>query len=171
MGTTHHTPTKQRIVYAHSSYRKTGSFIIIVNNVYLQLLHQLLEVALGGLVGHDLEHLLADVADLAGLSIASGLGSLERLLLGEGNGEEAEDVAVSGAHVDVGLDQGLPLSYQGAELVAGHVHAVEVSDNVQALDILTDEADLAEGLSLVTAVEVSEGELEDTALQTLRGDL
>jgi len=36
----------------------------------LQLLNELLEVALGRLLGQDVEHLLADVANLASLRIA-----------------------------------------------------------------------------------------------------
>jgi hypothetical protein len=138
--------------------------------LYSQFLDQLLEVALGGLLGEDLEHSLADVADLAGLGVAGGLGGLVGLLLGESNSEDAEVVAVGGADINEGLDKRLPLADQGAEFVAGHIHSVEVGDNVVALNILANQSNLAVALSLIAAIQVGERELENTSLQALRGD-
>lgn len=137
----------------------------------LQLLHKLLEVALGGLLGQDLEHFLADVSDLASLGVACGLNSLVGLLLGESNGEDTKHIAIGGAHIDVSLNEGLPLSDQGAKLVAGHVEATEVGHDIIALDILSNQLDLAESLSLIATVKVGKGELEHTALQGLGSDL
>lgn len=137
----------------------------------LQFLDQFLQVALGGFFGHDLEHLLSDVADLAGLGVASGSSTLVWLLLGEGDGEHTKDVSVSGADINTAFDQSLPLADQRAKLVAGHVHAVEVGDNVGTLDILADQLDLAESLGFITSVQFGQGDLEDTALKTFRGDL
>lgn len=137
----------------------------------LQLLDELLKVALGGLLGEDLEHFLADVSHLASLSIAGGLNSLVGLLLGEGNGENTKHIAVGGAHINVSLNKGLPLSNQRAKLVAGHVHAAEVGDNIVALNILSNQLNLAESLSLIATVKVGEGELEHTALKTIGSDL
>ena len=71
----------------------------------LQFLNQLLQVTFGSFLGQDLEHLLADVADLSGLCVASGLHSLVRLLLGESDGEDAEVVAVGSADIDECLDE------------------------------------------------------------------
>lgn len=113
-----------------------------------ELLHQLLQVAAGGLTGHDLEHLLAQFPDLRGLGIG-GLLHLRRAALGEADGEEAEEVAVSGLDVDVGLDEGLPLADEGTEFVGGEVHAVEVGEAVLALDLVDAELDLAEALLLI----------------------
>lgn len=132
---------------------------------------QFLQVALGSFFGHDLEHLLSDVADLAGLGVASGSDTLVWLLLGEGDGEHTKDIAVGGTNINTAFDQSLPLADQGAQLVTGHVHAVEVGDNIGALDILTDQLDLAESLSFVTSVQFSQGDFEDTSLKTFRGDL
>lgn len=136
----------------------------------LQLLDQVLQVTLGGLFRDDLEHLLADGTDLAGLGVGSGLRVLG-VLLGESDGEDAQDVSIRGADVNVGLNQGSPLADQGVQLVAGHVQTVEVGHDVQTLNILAHQANLAESLVLVTAVELGKRDLEDTTLQTLRGDL
>ncbi len=64
----------------------------------------------------DLGHLLADGADLGGSSVC-GLLDLVWATLGESDGEEADEVIVGGLDGDVGLDQGLPLADEGAELV------------------------------------------------------
>ena len=137
---------------------------------YSQFLNQLLQVALGGLFGQDLEHLLADVADLARLSIAGGLDTLVGLLLGESNSKDTQVVAISGAHVDGALNEGLPLADQTAQLVASNVHAVEVSDDVSSLHVLTNQSDLSVSLLFITTVQVSQGELEHAALQLLRSN-
>merc|ERR1719387_3007612 len=71
------------------------------------------------------------------------LNKLVLALLGEGDGEQAQGVAVSGLDVHGGLDQGLPLLQERAQLVAGQVHAVEVAQAVATLDLLADELDLA----------------------------
>lgn len=105
---------------------------------YLQFLNQFLQVALGGFFGHDFEHLLSDVAHLTGLSIASGSGALVWLLLGEGDGEHTKNISVGGANINTAFDQSLPLADQGAKLVAGHIHTVEVGDNISTLDIFAD---------------------------------
>ena len=128
-------------------------------------MYKLLKFALGSLLSHDLEHLLADVSNLASLSIASRLDGLVGLLLGESNSEQAQVVAIGGAHVNVSLNKGLPLSDQRAQLVAGHVHATEVGHDIIALDILADQLDLAESLGLITAVKVSKRYLEHAALK------
>mmetsp|Transcript_3496 Transcript_3496/g.8356 ORF Transcript_3496/g.8356 Transcript_3496/m.8356 type:complete len:255 (-) Transcript_3496:72-836(-) len=141
---------------------------VLANGLGDELLDQVLEVAGGGLLGDDLEHLPSDSADLGALCVASLL-HLVLALLGEGNAVNAQLVVVSGHHVDVSLDESLPLLHQGAELVRGEVHAVEVGQAVLALHILDAELDLAETLILIV-VKISEVALEDTALQVVRGD-
>lgn len=66
-------------------------------------------------------------------------------------------------------DSYLPLLDHGPELVSGHVHSVEVSENVFSLDFLRDELELPEGHLIV--LEISQGGLEHTTLQTLRSNL
>lgn len=127
------------------------------------------ESAGGGLALDDLGHLLANGADLRRTSVG-GLLDLVGASLGEGNGEQADEVVVSGLHGDVGLDQGLPLADKGTELVGGEVETVEVGQAVLALDLVDAELDLAEGVVLIV-LEVGEGDLEDTALEGVVGVL
>ena len=108
----------------------------------------LLEVAGGALARDDVIHLLADLADLAGLRVASALG-LVHAALGETDAEHAEGVPVGGLHVNEGLDEGEPLANERAELVGGEVHAGEVGEDVLALHILALEEHLAESLVLI----------------------
>jgi len=70
---------------------------------------QAVDGAVADFLVEDFDDLLADGLDLRGL----GVGSLLAVLgdaLGEGDGEDADDVAVSGLDVAVGLDQALPLA-------------------------------------------------------------
>jgi hypothetical protein len=92
------------------------------------------------------------------------------LLLGEGNAEHADNVSVGGTAVNVGLDDGLLLLDEGAKLVTGHVHTVEVEETVVSLNILDTKLDLAVRHGFVV-VQVGKGELNDTALKVIRGDL
>lgn len=168
-----------------------GLLDLAADNLGNELLDELLEVTCGGLAGHDVEHLFADLGDLGRLGVG-GLLDLVVSLLGESNSEEAEEVAVGRANVDVSFDESLPFSHQGAELVRGEVHAVELGQAVLALNILAlcydlqsmldkakgkrpgSEADLqldfAERLLLVL-VKIGEGDLVDTALESVVGVL
>lgn len=130
---------------------------------------ELRQSAAGSLTLNDLGHLLANSADLRRAGVG-GLLDLVGASLGEGNGKQTEEVVVSGLHGDVGLDQGLPLADQGAQLVGGEVQTVEVGQAVLALDLVDAELDLAEGVVLIV-LEVGEGDLEDTALQGVVGVL
>mmetsp|Transcript_8517 Transcript_8517/g.18707 ORF Transcript_8517/g.18707 Transcript_8517/m.18707 type:complete len:286 (+) Transcript_8517:23-880(+) len=134
-----------------------------------QLLHELAQLHLASLGGHDLRHLAADLADLRRLSVAVRL-DLVRALRRERNHEHAHHVAVSGLHVHVGLDHGLPLADQGALLVTSEAHAVEVGEAVPALDLLDAQLDLLVGLVLIV-VQVREVHLQDAALELLRRNL
>ena len=107
---------------------------------------------------------------LLGLSVAS-LASLVALLLGETDAEEPQEVTVGGLDIDEGLDKGLELLGHEAELVSGEVHAVEVGEAVLALDVLADELELPEGpLGVSLVLEISQRDLVDAALETIRGD-
>jgi hypothetical protein len=134
-----------------------------------ELLGKLGEGARAGVAGHDLNHLLADGPDLGRLGVC-GLLDLVRSSLGEGNAEEAEEVVVGGLDNDVGLDEGLPLADEGAELVGGEVETVEVGQAVLALDLVDAELDLAESVVLIL-LEIGERDLEYPALQSVVGVL
>lgn len=146
-----------------------GLLDLTSNNLGDELVGELGESAGGGLALDDLGHLLANGTDLRRTSVG-GLLDLVGASLGEGNGEQAEEVVVSGLHGDVGLDQGLPLADKGTELVGGEVETVEVGQAVLALDLVDAELDLAEGVVLIV-LEVGEGNLEDTALEGVVGVL
>lgn len=134
-----------------------------------ELVSELRKGAAGRLTLHDLGHLLADGTDLRRASVG-GLLDLVGATLGEGNGEQANEVFIGGLHGNVGLDQGLPLADQGAQLVGGEIQAVEVGQAVLALDLVHAELDLAEGVILIV-LQIRERDLEDTALQGVVGIL
>lgn len=130
---------------------------------------QLGQGAAGSLALHDLGHLLANGTDLG----RAGVGSLLDLVgaaLCEGDGEQAKQIVVGRLHGHVGLNERLPLTDERAQLVGGEVQTVEVGQAVLALNFIHTELDLAEGVVLVI-LQVSEGDLEDAALQRVIGVL
>ena len=74
----------------------------------------------GGFPLDDLGHLLADGADLRGRGVG-GLLDLVGPSLGEGDGEQADQVVIGGLDRHVGFDQGLPFAHQRPQLVRGEV--------------------------------------------------
>lgn len=146
-----------------------GLLDLTAHNLRNELGGELAESAARSLAGHDVDHLLADHADL-GRPRVGGLLDLVGAPLGEGNAEQAEEVVVGGLDDNVGLDQGLPLADEGGELVVGEVETVEVGQAVLALDLVDAQLDLAEAVVLVL-LEVGEGSLEDAALERVVGVL
>ena len=146
-----------------------GLLDLTAHNLRNELGGELAESAARCLAGHDVDHLLADHADL-GRPRVGGLLDLVGASLGEGNAEQAEEVVVGGLDDNVGLDQGLPLADEGGELVVGEVETVEVGQAVLALDLVDAELDLAEAVVLIL-LEVGEGSLEDAALEGVVGVL
>lgn len=142
-----------------------GLLNLTTNDLGDELLGELSEGACAGVAGHDLHHLLADSPDLRRLSVC-GLLDLVRSSLGEGNAEEADEVVIGGLDDDVGLNEGLPLADEGAELVGGEVETVEVGQAVLALDLVDAKLDLAEGVVLIL-LEIGERDLEYPALQSV----
>jgi len=134
-----------------------------------ECLDESFEVSLPGEGGHGIDHLGADGTDLGRLGV-TGLLELIVLLLGEGDTEETDNVPIGGTGIDIGLNDGLLLLDEGAKLITCHVHAVEVEETVVPLDVLDAELDLTVGHCLVV-VEIGEGELDDTSLQSIGGNL
>lgn len=146
-----------------------GLFDFTANNLWNELGGKLSQGDVGGFTDHDLAHLLSDLTDLGGLGVG-GLLDLVWHTLGEGNGEESEDVVIGSLDGDVGLDQSLPLSDERTELVRGEVQAVEVGQKVLALDLVNTELDLTEGVVLLS-LEVGQRNVENTALELVVGVL
>lgn len=130
---------------------------------------ELRESAAGGLALHNLGHLLADGTNLRRAGIC-GLLNLVGATLGEGDGEQANEVFIGGLHGNVGLDQRLPLADQGAQLVGGEIQAMEVGQTVLALNLVHAELNLAESVVLIV-LQIRKRDLEDTALQGVVGVL
>ena len=114
---------------------------------------------------NDLGHLLSDSSNLRGGGIG-GLLDLVGSALGEGNGEQAEEVVVGGLDCDIGLNQRLPLSDERSQLVGCEVETVEVGQAVLALHLIDSELDLAECVVLIL-LEIRQRNLEDSALQCI----
>lgn len=147
----------------------SGLLDLAANDLGDQLLGELGEGAGAGLALHDLGHLLANGPDLR----RSGVGGLLDLVwptLGETDGEEAEEVVVGGLNDNVGLNEGLPLADERAELVGGEVETVEVGQAVLALNLVDAELDLAEGVVLIL-LEIGERNLEYPSLEGVVGVL
>ena len=91
--------------------------------------------------------------------------------LGETDAEHTEEVAVSGLGLHEGLDGGVPLLDNGALLIAGNVHTVEVGVAIEALNFLDLDLHLSPGLFVAVSVQISQRYLKHTALQGVGGDL
>jgi len=83
----------------------------------------------------------------------------------EGDGENTDEVAIEGLGLNEGLDEGVPLFDEGAELVTSDIHSVEVGVAVEALDFLDLESDLSPCELMSVVVEFTEGNGENTATE------
>lgn len=146
-----------------------GLLDLATDDLWDQLGSELGKGAGGSLALDDLDHLLADGADLGRRSVG-GLLDLVWTTLGEGNGEHAEEVIISGLDGDVGLDKSLPLADKGSELVGGEIKTMEVGQAVLALNLIDTELDLAESVVLIL-LEIGERDLNDAAFQGVVGVL
>lgn len=121
----------------------------------------------GTLLGFGLEQVddfLPNPLDLSGLLVGQLL-DLVLLLPGETNDEEPDDVAILGLAVLEEVDKGVLLLDQGAELIPGQPHGVEVGEAGLTLDLVDLELDVLV-LVLLLLLEVGHVELLDPTLQT-----
>lgn len=143
-----------------------GSLLdLTTDNLGDELGCELCESAARGFALNDLGHLLSDSSDLRGGGIG-GLLDLVGSALGEGNGEKAEEVVVSGLDCDIGLNQRLPLSDERPQLVGCEVETVEVGQAVLSLNLIHPELDLSECVVLIL-LEIRQRNLENSALQCI----
>ena len=88
----------------------------------------------------------------------------------ESDAEHSEGVAIGGLGLSEGLNSGVPLLDEGAELVSSNVHAVVVGVAVVALHFLTLNSDLSPGLLVSVLVEVTERDLENATTEGVGGN-
>lgn len=143
---------------------------LLAHLVAQELLEQFLEGRLGALGNHDLHHLLAELLLVGSLGVASGL-DLVLVAAGESDGEHADEVSVGGLGLDEGLDEGVPLLDEGAKLVAGDVHTVEVGVAIEALDLFDLDLDLSPCNLMSVVVELTKGDGENTAAEGVGSNL
>merc|ERR1711953_639237 len=141
----------------------------LAHGVVNQLLDKFLELDGGGLLAHDGDHALTDLLDLGALGVGE-LGDLVGSGLGETNAEEADLVAILGLHINVGLDESLPLLHQRLELVGGVGETIEVGEAVLALDLIDLELDVGITVLLVL-LQISQIDGNNTPLQVIGGNV
>jgi hypothetical protein len=85
--------------------------------------------------------------------------------------EETKQVTVGGLDVNVGLDEGLSLLDNVTQAVRRQVHAVEVGEDIAALDIFGVETELAEGpLGILVVLQIGEGYFDHAVPEALGRD-
>jgi len=123
-------------------------------------------VGLGDLLRDDVVDALADQLLLGGEGVV-GLALLVGGLPGEGNHENAQHVSVLGLDVLDGLDEGLALLDEGAQLVAGDIDTVERGNGLSAFGLVDDELDLPPVEAVLVGGEVSLHLGDDSALDAV----
>lgn len=73
--------------------------------------------------------------------------------------------------MDKGLNGGVPLLHDCAELVSGDVHAVEVRVAIESFNFFDLELHPSPGEIIAISVQISQRYFEDTAFQTVSSDL
>jgi hypothetical protein len=121
---------------------------------YLQLLGKILQGGLLTLIDHDFHHLLADQLLLGALGIA-GSSDLSGSSLSEADAEHSEEVTISGLGLNEGFNKCVPLLNEGAELVSGDVHSVEVSKAIISFNFFNLHLHLSPGLISLISVQIS----------------
>jgi len=140
---------------------------LLGDGVTEDLLEEVLEGGFLGFVDHNLLHLGADELLLSTSSVAGSL-DLSLVASGESDAEHADQVAVQGLGLNEGFNGGVPLLDEGAELVSGDIHSVEVGVEIESLDFLALDADLSPGLLVSVTVQIGKRHLENTASKTIR---
>lgn len=157
-------------VYVLQGVDALGSLLdLAADHLGDELRSELGEGAGGSLALDNVGHLAADGTDLG----RSGISSLLNLVLaafGEADGEKTNEVVIRGLDGDVGLNEGLPLADERAQLVGCEVETVEVGEAALALHLVNAEANLAERMIFIL-LEVSEGDLDNTSLECVIGIL
>ena len=123
-------------------------------------------VGFGDLLGNDVVDSLSDDL-LLGREGVVGLALLVGGLAGEGDDEDAEDIPVLGLDVLNGLDEGLSLLDEGAELIASDVDSVEAGNGLPALGLVDDQLDLPPVEAVLVGGEVCLHGADDSSLDAV----
>ena len=91
--------------------------------------------------------------------------------LGKADAEHSEEVAVSSLGLNECLNGCVPLLDDGAKLISGDIHTVEVGVAIEALDFLDLHLHLSPSLIVAISVQISQRYLKHTAFQAVSGDL
>lgn len=134
------------------------------------MLEEILEGGLLGSVHHDFLHFGADELLLGVLGIAGGL-DLSLVASCECDAEHSDEIAVLSLGLNEGLDGGVPLLDESAELVSGDIDSIEVRVQVESLDFFALNANLSPGELVGITVQIGKRNLENTASQTIRRHL
>ena len=101
---------------------------------------------------------------------ALGVASSANLATGslsETDAEHTEEVSVSGLGLNESLDGCVPLLDDGAQLVAGDVHTIEVCVAIEALNFFDLYLHLSPSILVAVSVQISQRYLKHTAFQAI----
>ena len=127
---------------------------LLLDDLAGEHLEDVSDVGLGDLLGDNIADSFADDLLLGRKGVVS-FALLVGGLLGEGDHEHSQDVSVDGLDVTHGLDEGLALLDQRADLVLGGVHAVETGDGLSALGLVNNQLDLPPVEAVLVGGEIS----------------
>jgi len=147
---------------------------LLGNNLRDELVHKLMKAADRSLTTHDLHHTLADQVHTTRLSVGGKRMTLVTngilLLCGESNAEHTHDVTIKSLHINVSLDERLPLADKRPETIVGEVHAMEISQATTTIDLIYTELHLSVSEFLIL-LKISQVGLKHTALKSISSDL
>lgn len=106
------------------------------------------------LIDHDFHHLLADQLLLGALGIA-GCSDLSGSSLSEADAEHSEEITIAGLGLHESFNKCVPLLDEGAELVSGDIHSVEVGIAIISFNFFNLHLHLSPGLISLISVQIS----------------
>jgi len=143
---------------------------LLANRLLNKFFGKFFECGFLAFVDHDFHHLFPDDFFLRSFSVACSL-DLFSSSLGECDSEDAQHVPVRGLGLHERFHKGVPLLDQSAQFVFGDIHTIEVSIAVVAFDLLNLHFHFSPGISRALVLQVSQRYFENSASQTVSGDL
>jgi len=106
------------------------------------------------LIDHDLHHLRTDHLLLGTFGIAGG-SDLSGCSFSEADAEHSKEITIRSLGLHKSFNKCVPLLNEGAKLVSGDVHAVEVSIAIISLDFFNLHLHLSPRLIGLVSVQIS----------------